>query len=316
MSPGLNSLGLTTLIISSAKNASTHRNNCHHLAHHVNLIAKLLEKLRSSDMVTLPAIKEPLDGLDQSLNQALQLVESCRHKSFLYMLAMGWTIVHQFRQVQAEIDRHLMLLPLISLVHQYRMQNLEEGLQAIDQDEREYTLDEEDVEAQSVILRSVKDSKQCRVIEHLIDVTENVVTVLRGNNVHKRVNETTMVHSRNESNAKCSYANQCESQWQVDLFDCCSEPCLSLKTCMYPCGVFSSIINVVSKGNISRKQAISNLMAYSLICGGCCYSCYVRSKLRRHFNIEGGLCDDFITHLICCCCAMVQEWREIEARGS
>lgn len=366
MAPGVNSLGLTTLIISSARNASTHRKNCEHLAEHVKLIGNLLEKLKSTDLVTLPAIKEPLDGLDVALKKALELVESCRDKSCLYMLALGWSDVYQFRHIQAEIDRYLLLMPLISLVHEFRMQNIEEGLQEIEQDQREYGLEEEDVEAQSVILkpdrtkkdanvlekslsrrypelgfqealqeekgklhvelqrsRTVNDSQQCRVIEHLIDVTENVVNVVSRKNVHKLlVNEPTYVMAEYVSNAKPSCEvlglkpqDQCQSQWQVDLFDCCSEPCLCLKTCVYPCGVFSSITNVVSKGQISREQAINDLMAYSLFCGCCCYSCCVRKKLRQLFNVEGGLCDDYLTHLLCCCCAMVQEWRELEARG-
>ncbi|XVF24174.1 hypothetical protein REPUB_Repub13aG0104700 [Reevesia pubescens] len=239
-------------------------------------------------------------------------------------------------------------------------------LRGNEHDQREYSLDEEDVEAQNVILkpdrtkkdanilekslsrrypelgfqqalqeekeklhvelersRTINDSKQCRVIEHLIGVTENVVNVLPGKKVHKLVvNEPTYVIAGYMTNAKSSCGevglkpeNQCQCQWQVDLFDCCNDPCLSLKTCIYPCGVFSSITNVVSKGKISREQAINNLMAYSLFCGCCCYSCFMRKKLRDLFNIEGGLCDDYITHLICCCCAMVQEWRELEARG-
>lgn len=117
------------------------------------------------------------------------------------------------------------------------IQNIEEGLQEIEQDQREYGLEEEDVEAQSVILkpdrtkkdanvlekslsrrypelgfqealqeekgklhvelqrsRTVNDSQQCRVIEHLIDVTENVVNVVSRKNVHKLlVNEPTYV---------------------------------------------------------------------------------------------------------------------------
>ncbi|KAK6270594.1 hypothetical protein POUND7_007692, partial [Theobroma cacao] len=95
---------------------------------------------------------------------------------------------------------------------------------------------------------------------------------------------------------------RCQSEWQVDLFDCCSETCLSelqqkLKYlhCIYPCGVFSSITNVVSKGKTSREQATSDLMVYSLICGCCCYSCCMRKKLRELFNLE--------------------VWRELEARG-
>lgn len=31
--------------------------------------------------------------------------------------------------------------------------------------------------------------------------------------------------------------------------------------------------------------------------------------------LQGGSCDDFLTHLMCCCCAMVQEWRALELRG-
>ncbi|WJX36989.1 hypothetical protein P8452_24810 [Trifolium repens] len=29
---------------------------------------------------------------------------------------------------------------------------------------------------------------------------------------------------------------------------------------------------------------------------------------------EGGFVDDFLSHLTCCCCALVQEWREVEIR--
>lgn len=33
------------------------------------------------------------------------------------------------------------------------------------------------------------------------------------------------------------------------------------------------------------------------------------------FAKQGGLCDDFLSHLMCCCCALVQEWREVKIRG-
>ena len=110
------------MIISSAQNTNTHRKNCEQLAEHVRLIGNLLEKLKSTDLMNLPATKEPLDGLEEALRKALELVESCREKSYLYMLAMGWNVVYQFRQVQADIDRYLRLVPLISLVQEFRMQ--------------------------------------------------------------------------------------------------------------------------------------------------------------------------------------------------
>ncbi|XP_015877438.3 protein MID1-COMPLEMENTING ACTIVITY 1 [Ziziphus jujuba] len=363
---GLDALTLSNMIVSSARNAISHRRNCEQLAEHVRIIGNLLEKLKQTDLMDLPATKEPLDGLQEALKKALELVQSCRDNSYLYMLAMGWSVVYRFRQVQAEIDRYLRLVPLISIVHEFRMQNLEEGLEAVDKDQRDYSLDEEDVEAQNVVLkrdrttkdadilekslsrkypdmdfhealleekeklnielqrsRTNNDSNQCRVIEHLIDVTDNVVNVLPAKNVHKLVaNEPTYSISGYITNAKSSHEdlglktqNEVQSDWQADLFGCCSEPCLSLKTFFYPCGTFSWIANVVTEGKISRERAINNLMGYSVFGGCCCYSCCIRKKLREHFNIEGGSCDDYLTHLMCCCCAMVQERRELELRN-
>ncbi|XP_021618716.1 protein MID1-COMPLEMENTING ACTIVITY 1 isoform X1 [Manihot esculenta] len=361
---GVDALGLANMIISAARNATTHRKNCEQLAEHVRLISNLLEKLKSTDLINLPATKEPLEAIEEALRKALDLVESCKDKSYLYMLAMGWSVVYQFRQVQAEIDRYLKIVPLISLVHEFRMQNIKEGLEAIEEDHREYTLEEEDLEAQNVILkpdrtnkdanilekslsrrypnlefhealqeekeklhielqrsRTINDPNQCRVIEHLIDVTENVVNAIPEKKLTKLlVNEPTYMVSGFITNAKSSYGemnpdDKRQSEWQVDLFDCCEEPCLSLKTCIYPCGTFSRIANVVSKGEISRERAVNDLMAYAIFCGCCCYTCCIRRKIRHIFNIEGGSFDDFLTHLMCCCCAMVQEWREIEVRG-
>ena len=31
--------------------------------------------------------------------------------------------------------------------------------------------------------------------------------------------------------------------------------------------------------------------------------------------MQGGMFDDFLSHFMCCCCALVQEWREVEIRG-
>lgn len=31
---------------------------------------------------------------------------------------------------------------------------------------------------------------------------------------------------------------------------------------------------------------------------------------------QGGFIDDFLSHVMCCCCALVQELREVEIRGA
>ncbi|KAK6932973.1 PLAC8 motif-containing protein, partial [Dillenia turbinata] len=337
---GLELTALISKITTAAKKTTTHQTNCQQLANHVTLIGNLLDKLKttSDDLWTFPATREPLELLEDSLGRALDLVECCGEKSYLYMLAMGWTVVYQFRQVQIDIDRYLKLLPLISLVHEYRMQNIKESLEAIDGDHSQYTLDEEDVEAQGVVLkrdRTKKDAKvleeslsrrypelafrealqeekeklqielkrsrvsndpqQCTVIEHLIDVTENVVNVPKEKLL---IDAQTIIGNGNKATSKSSNPSNSlqpqdieKSEWQADLFGCYKEPCLT------------------------REQALNDLRVYSLFCACCCYTCCVRRKLRELFNIEGGSCDDFLTHLMCCCCAMVQEWRELELQG-
>ncbi|KAA8539545.1 hypothetical protein F0562_026237 [Nyssa sinensis] len=335
---GVNAMGLINLIAAASRNATTHRKNCEKLAGHVRMVGNLLEKLKSTDLRNFPATGEPLDRLEEALRKAFDLVESCNEKSYLYVLSMGWSIVYQFRQVQNEIDRYLKLVPLISLVHEYRIQNLKESLQAIEEDHQEYTLDEEDTVAQSVILKRDRTKKDANILEKSLsrrypefefqdcstrgerEATKNVVNVPPEKNLS--LNAGTYTGSRYGTATKSNYRphelqseDQAKSEWQADLFDCCGEPCLSLKTCIYPCGIFTRIAHVSSKGKITRERACNDLMAYSLFCGCCCYSGCVRSEVRKLFNIEGGSCDDFLTHLMCCCCAMVQEWRELELRG-
>ncbi|GMH30552.1 hypothetical protein Nepgr_032395 [Nepenthes gracilis] len=337
--PGVaDAVGQVNMIIKAAKQATTHHSNCERLANHVKNVGNLLEKVQSA--AVLPA--ERMNGLEEALGKALDLVESCRDKSHLYMLAVGWGVVYQFRQVQTEIDRHLSLLPLISAADKHLLQEIEA-------DNPNFTLDEEEMEAHRVVLqtaRTIKDAnvleaflsrrypdlkfhdalklekeklqfqlqrfqanndgQHSRLIQHLVDVTDNVVNLLPDKKLHP--------NSYIGSGYAWKPEHHGQLEWQADLFDCCSEPCLSLKTCLYPCGTFQWIAHVVSQGKISREQVCNNLSTYCLFCGCCCYTCYVRGKLRNHFNIEGGACDDFLTHLMCCCCAMVQEWRELEIR--
>ncbi|KAL0332764.1 UNVERIFIED_CONTAM: protein MID1-COMPLEMENTING ACTIVITY 1 [Sesamum calycinum] len=105
-----------------------------------------------------------------------------------------------------------------------------------------------------------------------------------------------------------------QDEWHSDLLGCCSEPLLCLKTMLFPCGTFSRIASVATNRHISPAAACNDLMAYSLILSCCCYTCCIRKKLRGMLNIKGGLFDDFLSHLMCCCCALVQEWREVEFR--
>lgn len=60
------------------------------------MTGNLYEKLKLTDLMMHPETRELLDGLEEALKKALDLVESCRDKSYLYMLAMGWSGVYLF----------------------------------------------------------------------------------------------------------------------------------------------------------------------------------------------------------------------------
>ncbi|WCJ32675.1 Protein MID1-COMPLEMENTING ACTIVITY 1 [Euphorbia peplus] len=214
---GLDAVKLIGMIARAAATARMHKKNCRQFAQHLKLIGNLLEQLKISELKKYPETREPLEQLEEALRRSYILVNSCQDRSYLYLLAMGWNIVYQFRKAQNEIDRYLRLVPLITLVDNARVR---ERLEYIEMDQCEYTLDEEDRKVQDVILKpdpvqnqtvvlkktlscsypnlgfneALKkeneklqlelqrsqanlDVKQCEVIQHLIEVTEAAVSV-------------------------------------------------------------------------------------------------------------------------------------------
>lgn len=118
---GINAVQLISMIVTAANNARMHKKNCRQFAHHLKLISNLLEQLNLTDLKERPETGEPLELFEDALRKAVVLVESCRDKSYLYLVAMGWTYVNKFRDYQDEIDKYLKLIPLISLVEDNRV---------------------------------------------------------------------------------------------------------------------------------------------------------------------------------------------------
>ncbi|XP_039173906.1 cell number regulator 13-like [Eucalyptus grandis] len=257
-------LALASAIVSLARDAFTHRRNCQQLAEHAELVRALLEKVDGTDLARVPEIEEGLRELEEVLREALELVESCRGKSCMYMVATGWNAVYEFRRVETEIDRRVKIPTLTALVHEFRMEHLKQALRAIEDDHRDYMLDELDIEAQKAILkpdrtkrdadvlekflyraypdlrfdealqeereklhvelqwlRSRNETKQCRVIEHLISVAENPSNTLPSKRVTKLlVNQPAFVMSGYINNVKSireSFQDQGQDDWQADL---------------------------------------------------------------------------------------------------
>lgn len=118
---GLNAVQLIGMIIRAANNARMHKKNCRQFAQHLKLISNLLEQLSFSELTKREETREPLALFEESLRKAVVLVESCRDKSYLYLVAMGWVYVNKFREYEEEIDKYLKLIPLISLVEDSRV---------------------------------------------------------------------------------------------------------------------------------------------------------------------------------------------------
>ncbi|KAK4390822.1 protein MID1-COMPLEMENTING ACTIVITY 1 [Sesamum angolense] len=221
---GLNAVALVGLIVKAANTARMHRKNCRQFAQHVKMIGNLLEQLKISEMKKYPETREPLEQLEDALRRAYLLVNSCQERSYLYLMAMGWNIVYQFRRAQEEIDRYLRIIPLIALLDNARVK---ERIEEIERDQREYTLDEDDRKAQAaisqndtiILKKSIScsypnlpfekalqkeheklrvelqhsqanmDVSQCEVIERLLEVTENAASSGREKESPRKVSQ-------------------------------------------------------------------------------------------------------------------------------
>ncbi|XP_060188122.1 protein MID1-COMPLEMENTING ACTIVITY 1 isoform X2 [Lycium barbarum] len=147
---GLDAVKLIGMIVKAANTARMHKKNCRQFAQHLKLIGNLLEQLRITELKKYPETREPLEYLEDALRRSYILVNSCQDRSYLYLLAMGWNIVYQFRKAQHEIDQYLKIIPLITLVDNARVR---ERFEIIENDQREYTLEAEDMKVQEVIMK-------------------------------------------------------------------------------------------------------------------------------------------------------------------
>ncbi|CAN5960987.1 unnamed protein product [Sphagnum jensenii] len=360
---GGNAIQLIAMVIKAANHARMHKRNCRHFAQHLKLISALPEQLHNlTDVKKRPECREPLELLEQTLRKSLALVESCRDKSYLYLVAMGWVYVTKFRDYQDEIDKYLKLIPLISLVEKHR-----ERLKAIEEDHQLYTMEEDEVKVHETLLnkkpvcelskegdsmrrvsrqlsrrypgysieqilreentklqqelqhmRARMELEQCDVIEHLIDFTETaaadpeILETLMFDGVNRKKNPGLTGPSSLPVGSLTAHYNHETKDWDQSLLACCAQPCLCMEVFCFPCDIFTRIASSISDGKISQGHACNNLAFHALYGGCCCYTCCIRRKLRKRYNIEGNACGDYWAHVCCCCCAITQEWHELQ----
>ncbi|WVZ13178.1 hypothetical protein V8G54_017708 [Vigna mungo] len=353
---GVDAVKLIGMIVRAASTARMHKKNCRQFAQHLKLIGNLLEQLKISELKRYPETREPLEQLEDALRRSYILVNSCQDRSYLYLLAMGWNIVYQFRKAQNEIDRYLRLVPLITLVDNARVR---ERLEVIEMDQREYTLDDDDQKAQTVIFKPEPDiddtavlkktlscsypncsftealkkeneklklelqrsqanldMNQCQVIQRLLDVTEVAAySVPEKCSPEKNHKKEEYNYSKDHSDNEHSSDEKHHAK-EVNLV----LTTLKVSASSIPSLYSSHMLSTHQLGVHIRKKI--GTLIYLLVVPSL-HSPYQRMvmPLLAHFqyvsatSLLGGFIDDFLSHLMCCCCALVQEWREVEIRG-
>ncbi|KAF9621429.1 hypothetical protein IFM89_021468 [Coptis chinensis] len=307
---GLDAVRLIGMIVKAAATARMHKKNCRQFAMHLKLIGNLLEQLRISELKRYPETREPLEQLEDALRRSYVLVNSCQDRSYLYLLAMGWNIVYHFRRAQEEIDRYLRLVPLITLVDNARVK---ERLEYIERDQHEYTLDEEDRQVQTVILKPEPSTNDTMVLKKSLSCSYNLPI----DKALRKENEKLQME------LQMSQANMDVGQCQViqHLLDVTESAACSLPEKEIHLQFHRGMICYQLKDHIGMKSGIQIYLtvAQSHLYVSRPFSILVarfqRLLLWQLTGTCGGFCDDFLSHLLCCCCALVQEWREVEIRG-
>ncbi|KAM7484683.1 hypothetical protein LguiA_000692 [Lonicera macranthoides] len=87
-------------------------------------------------------------------------------------------------------------------------------------------------------------------------------------------------------------------------------------TCWCPCITFGKIAEIVDKGSAScgASGALYALIVCVTGCS-CCYSCFYRAKMRQQYSLHESPCGDCLVHCCCECCALCQEYRELQFQG-
>ena len=102
-------------------------------------------------------------------------------------------------------------------------------------------------------------------------------------------------------NVKLITQNQ---EFSSGICDCCVDVSGCIFGCLCPCWLFGKNVQ-----NLSNRSCCSHCLCY-ICCGPCNHSPY-RRMLRIKYNLDAEPCNDCCVALVCPCCALCQEAREI-----
>ncbi|KAK8970252.1 Protein PLANT CADMIUM RESISTANCE 8 [Platanthera guangdongensis] len=104
--------------------------------------------------------------------------------------------------------------------------------------------------------------------------------------------------------------------WSTGLYDCHLNQTNAIMTAFFPCVTFGQIAEILDEGGTSCTLGsfMYILMVPALLTCWIMGSNY-RKKLRSRYNLVEAPSEDRTLHLFCSCCALCQEFRELQYRG-
>eukprot|EP00457_Paulinella_chromatophora_P013948 gb/GEZN01014313.1/.p1 GENE.gb/GEZN01014313.1/~~gb/GEZN01014313.1/.p1 ORF type:complete len:120 (+),score=0.99 gb/GEZN01014313.1/:28-387(+) len=87
--------------------------------------------------------------------------------------------------------------------------------------------------------------------------------------------------------------------------------CLCLKTCLCPCLTYGTITEKLGDGFVGNCLLFCCCMHFS-----CLFHAGVRTRVREQYKLKESMCNDCCVTWCCPCCTLMQEEREMNARGS
>lgn len=104
--------------------------------------------------------------------------------------------------------------------------------------------------------------------------------------------------------------------WSTGLFDCNVDQTNAITTTILPCMTFGQIAEVLDEGEMSCPLgSFIYMLMMPALCSSWIMGSKYRAKLRKKYNLVEAPYEDAISHILCPCCSLCQEFRELRSRG-
>ncbi|CAH8386004.1 unnamed protein product [Eruca vesicaria subsp. sativa] len=104
--------------------------------------------------------------------------------------------------------------------------------------------------------------------------------------------------------------------WRTGLFDCQEDQTNAVMTAILPCVTFGQIAEVMDEGAMTCPLgSFIYLLMMPALCSQWVMGLKYRETMRRRFNLVEAPYSDCATHVLCSCCSLCQEYRELKARN-